>query len=168
MLTGSLSHFSRRHRSPSGPARLIFALLFNTSPLYHLRAWHRLWGRGIESKIIVFAVPADCRVNTKESETLRNIKMLSVRYQRCVRKVEVIPDVVGAIPKGLNKSLQNIGIRVRPGHVQKAALLGTARILRRVLEIWKMARLLRPLVTSCNPLQGNFFRLTSKTEYKCT
>ena len=38
-------------------------------------------------------------------------------------------------PKGLNKSLQNIGIRVRPGHVQKAALLGTARILRRVLEI---------------------------------
>ena len=52
-----------------------------------------------------------------------------------MRKVEVIPDVVGAIPKGLNKSLQNISIRVRPGHVQKAALLGTARILRRVLEI---------------------------------
>ena len=40
-----------------------------------------------------------------------------------MRKVEVIPDVVGAIPKGLNKSLQNISIRVRPGHVQKAALL---------------------------------------------
>ena len=52
-----------------------------------------------------------------------------------MQKVEVIPDVVGAILKGLNKSLQNIGIRVRTGHVQKAALLGTARILRRVLEI---------------------------------
>ena len=52
-----------------------------------------------------------------------------------MRKVEVIPDVVGAIPKDLNKSLQNIGIRARPGHVQKAALLGTTRILRRVLEI---------------------------------
>ena len=52
-----------------------------------------------------------------------------------MRKVKVIPDVVGAIPKGLNKSFQNIGIRVRPGHVQKAALVGTARILRRVLEI---------------------------------
>ena len=34
-----------------------------------------------------------------------------------MRKVEVIPDVVGAIPKGMNYSLQNIGIRVRPGHV---------------------------------------------------
>ena len=54
-----------------------------------------------------------------------------------MRKVEVIPVVVGAlgaIPKGLNKSLPNIGIRA-PEHVQKTALLGTARILRRVLEI---------------------------------
>ena len=59
------------------------------------------------------------------------------RYQRCelCERWRVIPDVVGAIPKGLNKSLQNIGIRVRPGHVQKDALLGTARILQRVLEI---------------------------------
>ena len=53
-------------------------------------------------------------------------------------KVEVIPVVVGAlgaIHKGLNKSLQNIGISVRSGNVQKTALLGTERILRRVLEI---------------------------------
>jgi len=40
-----------------------------------------------------------------------------------MRKVEVhhIPVAVGAlgvIPKGLSKSLQNISIRVRPGHVQ--------------------------------------------------
>ena len=57
---------------------------------------------------------------------------------RAMRKVEVILVAVGAlgaIPKGLNKSLQNIGIRARPEHVQKTALLGTARILRRVLEI---------------------------------
>ena len=55
-----------------------------------------------------------------------------------MRKVGVILVVVGAldaIPNGLNKSLQNISIRVRPDHVQKTALLGTARILRRVLEI---------------------------------
>ena len=39
-------------------------------------------------------------------------------------KMEVIPVVVGAlgaITEGLNKSLQNIGIRVRSGHVQKTA-----------------------------------------------
>ena len=60
-----------------------------------------------------------------------------------MRKVEVTPVVVGALgefPKGLNKSLQNIGIRVRPEQVQKTALLGTARILRKVLEILEMAR----------------------------
>ena len=72
---------------------------------------------------------------------MSNIKISSVRHQRCglyMRKVEVIPVVVGAlgaVSKGLNKSLQNIGIRVRPGQVQKTALLGTARILRRVLDI---------------------------------
>ena len=72
---------------------------------------------------------------------MSNIKISSVRHQRCglyMQKVEVIPVVVGAlgaVSKGLNKSLQNIGIRVRPGQVQKTALLGTARILRRVLEI---------------------------------
>ena len=55
-----------------------------------------------------------------------------------MRKVEVVPVVVGTlgeVSKGLNKSLQNIVIRVRPGQVQKTALLGAARILRRVLEI---------------------------------
>ena len=49
-----------------------------------------------------------------------------------MRKLEVIMVVVAAlraIPKGLSKSLQNIGIRVRPGHVQKTALLGTDRLL---------------------------------------
>ena len=52
--------------------------------------------------------------------------------------MEVIPVVVGTlgvVSKGLNKSLQNIGIRVRPGQVQKTALLEATRILRRVLEI---------------------------------
>ena len=170
MLTGPLSHFSRRHRSPSRPVRLIFTLLFNTSPLYHLRAWHRLWGRRVESKIIVVAVPADCRVNTNESEALRNIKMLSVRYQRCglCERWRWCQMLLEQSPKVWISRFRILGIRVRPGHVQKAALLGTARIVRRVLEIWKMARLLRPLVTSCNPLQGNFFRLTSKTECRCT
>ena len=137
MLTGSLSHFSSRHRPLSHRARLTFALLFSTSPLYYQRAWHRLWGRRIESKITVVAVPADCRVNTKEGEHIEKYQDLKreISTMWAMRKVEVIPDVVGAIPKGLNKSPQNIGIRVRPEHVQKAALLGTARILRRVLEI---------------------------------
>ena len=60
-----------------------------------------------------------------------------------MRKVQAIPVVVGAlraIPKGLNKLLQNIGVMVRLGHVQKAASPRIARILQILLEIWAMAR----------------------------
>ena len=49
--------------------------------------------------------------------------------------VVVVLVALGAIPEGLNKSLQNVGIRLRPGDLPKIALPQTARILRRVLEI---------------------------------
>lgn len=47
--------------------------------------------------------------------------------------IPVVVGALGAIPKGLKNSSPNIGVRVRPGHVQKTVLLGTARIPR-VLE----------------------------------
>ena len=53
-----------------------------------------------------------------------------------MRKVTVIPVVVGAlgaISKRLEKFVKDIGINIRVEHVQKTALLGTARILRLVL-----------------------------------
>ena len=53
-------------------------------------------------------------------------------------KVKVVPVVVGAlgtIPKALEKHLKEIGTSVRVELLQKAALLGTARILRKTLEI---------------------------------
>ena len=73
-------------------------------------------------KVIDVAVPADCRVNAKESEEIEKYQDLKreITTMWAMRKVEVIPVVVealGAITKGLNKSLQNIGIRVRPEHV---------------------------------------------------
>ena len=38
-----ITHFSRRHRPLSQVARVLFSLCsFNSSPLYYLRAWHRL------------------------------------------------------------------------------------------------------------------------------
>ena len=43
MLTGSLSHFSRRHRPlPKSCASYFRFARFNTFPPYYLRAWHRL------------------------------------------------------------------------------------------------------------------------------
>ena len=53
-------------------------------------------------------------------------------------KVKVVPVVVGAlgtIPKALEKHLKEIGTSVRVQLLQKAALLGTARILQKTLEI---------------------------------
>ena len=46
MLTGSLSHFSRRHRPLSQVVRVLISLLIRSHYVYYLRAWHRLGGRG--------------------------------------------------------------------------------------------------------------------------
>ena len=52
-------------------------------------------------------------------------------------KVKVVPIVIGAletIPKALEKNLGELEIRGRIETIQTTALLGSARILRRVLE----------------------------------
>ena len=52
--------------------------------------------------------------------------------------MKIIPLVVGslgAIPKQLGNRLNQIGITAGTAKVQKTVLLGTARILRKVLEI---------------------------------
>ena len=52
-------------------------------------------------------------------------------------KAKVIPIVVGAldaVTPNLSKHLEAIGVITRIELLQKAALLGTARLLRRVLE----------------------------------
>ena len=53
-------------------------------------------------------------------------------------KVKIIPLVVGslgAISKQFGNRLKQIGITVGTAEVQKTVLLGTAKILRKVLEI---------------------------------
>ena len=52
--------------------------------------------------------------------------------------VKIIPLVVGslgAIPKQFGNRLKDIGVTAEIGQVQKTVLLGTAKILRKVLEI---------------------------------
>ena len=54
-----------------------------------------------------------------------------------MKKVEVIPVVVGALGTITNRTqlwLKKIGVEVRVELMQKTALLGTARILRKVLD----------------------------------
>ena len=55
-----------------------------------------------------------------------------------LRRVEVIPVVVGAlgsVSKKIGQYMEQIGIDIKTGLLQKTALLGTGRILRKVLEI---------------------------------
>ena len=49
-----------------------------------------------------------------------------------MKKVVVIPIVVGAITTKFEKYNESLGIEIRIKHVQKSALLGTARIIRKV------------------------------------
>ena len=53
-------------------------------------------------------------------------------------KVEVVPVVVGAlgcITKGFSGWMDILGIKLNVGMVQKSVLLGTLRILRKVLDM---------------------------------
>ena len=97
-------------------------------------------------KIIDFAVPGDRRIEEKEKEKIEKYQDLKRESQknRNVRK-KIIPLVVGslgAIPKQFGNRLKETGITAEIWEVQKTVLLGTARILRKVLEILLLLLLL--------------------------
>ena len=54
-----------------------------------------------------------------------------------MKKVAVIPIVVrlsGTITTKFEKYIESLGIEIRIEHIQKSALLGTARIIRKVIS----------------------------------
>ena len=86
------------------------------------------------------AVPADVRVGEKERETVEKYQDLKREIGRLwkLKMVEVIPVVIGAlgsVTKGSDRWIEKLGIPFNVGVIQKTALLGTARILRKVLEM---------------------------------
>ena len=74
----------------------------------------------------------------KEQEKMDGYQDLAKKLKRLWKvETKVIPMVVGAIgrvSKGLEKNLKKAGSNVTVELLQKAALLGTSRILRRVLD----------------------------------
>ena len=87
-----------------------------------------------------------CFEDIKEREKIRRLEDKIEKYQYLGRElqkiwnvtVKIIPLVVGslgAIPKQFDNRLKEIGITVGAAQVQKTVLLGTARILGKVLEI---------------------------------
>ena len=90
-------------------------------------------------KIIDLAVPGDSRIDEMEKDKIEKHQDLGRELQTIWNvKVTMIPLAVGslgAIPKQFGNRLKQIGITAGTAQVQKTVLLGTARLLKKVLEI---------------------------------
>ena len=93
----------------------------------------------ISCKINDFAVPGDTRIEEKEKDKIEKYQDLGRGLHKISNDtVKIIPLVVGslgAIIKQFGNRLKQIGIIAGTAQVQKTVLLGTARILRKVLEV---------------------------------
>ena len=92
-----------------------------------------------ECKIIDVAVSWDSRIRSKEKKKIEKYRDLKreVAAMWGMTEVIVIPIVVGALgtmSKELDKCMEKIGITLNMENVQNTATLGTARILRKVLD----------------------------------
>ena len=88
--------------------------------------------------IIDIAIPAVAGIAEKGKEKVEKYQDLRREVARLWNvKAKVVPIVVGAlgaVTPNLSKHLDAIGVTTRFELLQKAALLGTARLLTRVLE----------------------------------
>ena len=90
--------------------------------------------------IINIAVPADVRVGEKEIEKTEKYQDLKRETGRLwkLKMVEVVPVVIGAfgsVTKEYDKWIEKLEIIKNVGVMKKTALLRTAKILRKVLEM---------------------------------
>ena len=91
-------------------------------------------------KIVDFLVPADNRINLKESEKkdkyLDFDRELKKVWNMKVTIVTIVISELGTVTKGSLKDLEDLEIVGRVVTIQTTSLLRTVRILRRVLETW--------------------------------
>ena len=91
-----------------------------------------------ETMIIDVAIRGDTRVCDKEQEKIEKYSLLKDKTARLwqMKKVVVIPipgGALGTITTKFEKYIESLRIEMRIEHVQKSTLLGTARIIRKVL-----------------------------------
>ena len=89
--------------------------------------------------IIDIAISGDIRVSEKEKEKMERYQELKGEIKRMwnIRSIKVIPVEVGALgstSKKLKKCIEELGVVISTVLLQKTSLLGTARILRKVLD----------------------------------
>ena len=88
--------------------------------------------------IVDIVSPWDHRVYEKEGKKIEKNQDLKREIGKLwdgqQKVVPVVVGALGAVSKRLDTWLDKLGITIRAGLLQKTALLGTARILRKVLE----------------------------------
>ena len=89
--------------------------------------------------IIDVACPFDVQVKDKEKEKIENYQDLKqeLKWIWKLHRVTVVPIIIGAlgtVSKDLKKWLAEIGVTCHLESLQRACLLGTARILCKVLD----------------------------------
>ena len=91
-------------------------------------------------KLTDMTVPSDRNIALKEIEKKSKYKDLELEIQRMWHmKTIVIPVVVGAlgtVKKGMIENIEKVSKRANVTEIQKICMLGSARIIRKVLSIW--------------------------------
>ena len=89
--------------------------------------------------IIDVAIPEDSGAKEKEAEKVEKYQNLARELRRMWEvKTKVVPVVLGAletVPLRLKGNLKGIGVDTSITLIQKTALLGSGRILKKVLEM---------------------------------
>ena len=90
--------------------------------------------------LIVLSIPADKNISIKEDKKISKYQDLRIELERLwKKKTKMVPVVIGAlgsISKRLDGFLQILDIEALNIYVlQKTALLGTATILRKILQL---------------------------------
>ena len=83
------------------------------------------------------AIPEDGRVRAKEDEKVEKYQGEIVRKMWRVRTkvIPIVVGVLGTIPLRLKENPRTIGVDTSIELIQRSVLLGSARILRKVLEM---------------------------------
>ena len=90
--------------------------------------------------IVDIAVPGDPRVLRKERDKVEKYQDLKRELKKLwnLRTITIIPIVIGAlgaVSTNIQHHLDSVGCKLKISDLQKAALLGTAHILRKVLDM---------------------------------
>ena len=85
------------------------------------------------------AIPYDAGVRAKEDERVEKCQVLAREIRKMwgvrTKVIPIVMGVLGTIPLRLKEHLRTIGVDTSIELVQRCALLGSARILRKAFEM---------------------------------